>query len=584
MPFVFLLAIPMAGYATYFWLNSIINEELLIVGVTGREFCTTAFSKTLIESGLPLSDWRSICDEISPIFLLGDVSLSTGVASALFLGVIIAASKWCGVNRERLVSTFSALVPFSLLFISIVTVVQGGILTYSLFLVQVELLGSWFPVVTLGIGLGALIVAASVIMATLSIKRKVTMSQMAVNADKNTYPKLWRFVEDVAEKVSAPVPANIAIGLEPTFYATTANVKVLSSGSELSGETLYVSLPLMRLFTANEFASVIGHELGHFKGTDVQYTIKFAPLYRALTKAVQDAAESEKVAALPALSVLNLLLNKFSHSEREISRMREFEADIVGAKAASAKTLSAALVKVTAFSQMWSTLSYEVADSLDWGRPVTNMSKLYASKVAFDSDAEISTQVIRSNLQKTVSHPTDTHPTLSERLTRLIGTDEVTPFDLGMLEESSIDLVENAEVLERELTTVQQKVFQVMGRSQFESKMPENSDTAYGIARLIQLSAAVMVCADGEVQPSEISDAETKGKELVSYFNCLEFREACLSPETLPSIDHVSKLAKEIFSDEALGQVKGFLISIAEADGEVSSEEQALIDTLTQTN
>ncbi len=552
--------------------------------MTGQEFCSTAFANTLVENGLLLSDWRSICDEISPIFLLGDVSLWTGAASALFLGVIIIASKWCGINRERLILTFSALVPFSLLFISVATVVQGGILTYSLYLVQVELMEAWFPIVTLGIGLGALIVAASVIMATSSIQRKITMSQMAVSADKASYPELWSFVEDVADRVEAPVPTNIAIGLEPTFYATTANVKVLSSGGELSGETLYVSLPLMRLFTTDEFASVLGHELGHFKGTDVQYTIKFAPLYRALTRAVQDTAASEKVAALPALSVLNFILDKFSNSEREISRIREFEADKLGAKATSEKTLAAALVKVTAFSQIWGDLSYEVVESLDSGRAVTNMSKLYASKVAFDTDADITKEVIRSNLQNSVSHPTDTHPTLSERLIKLNGTDEVPSLDLGMLEESSINLVKNAEALERELTIVQQKVYQLTGQSQFESRMPENSDTAYGIARLIQLSAAVMVCADGEVQPSEISDAEIKGKKLISYFNCLEFRESCLSPETLPSVDHVSELVKEIFGNEAIKELRSFLKSIAEADGEVSSEEQALIDALTETN
>jgi Zn-dependent protease with chaperone function len=578
MPLLMLLIIPVLGYATYFWLNSIINEELLITGQTAREFCSPAGSQIWLDMGLSINDWTSLCEEIWPIFLLGDGSLWTGIASVFFFLIIIVLSKFCGTNRKRLAATFSVLVPFSLLFVSANTLVQGSILTYSLFLVQVELMGSWFPVLTLGLGLGALIVAGSVVMATLSISRKISMSQMAVRADKADYPQLWSFVQSVAARVGAPQPDNIAIGLEPTFYATSANVKVLSTGSELSGETLYVSLPLMRLFTTEEFAAVVGHELGHFKGGDVQYTIKFAPLYRALNKAVQDTAKSEKITALPALAVLSFLLNKFSSNEREISRIREFEADKSGAKATSEADLSAALVKVTAFSQMWSNLGDEVSDSLDWGRAVTNLSKLYASKVAFDTDAEATKKVIQANLQKAISHPTDTHPTLSERLIELNGTDEVHSFDLGYLEDSSINLIKEAEELEQELTTVQQKVYQLTGQAEFGIKMPENSESAYGIARIIQIAAAVMVCADGKVEPAEIADAEAKGKKLVSYFNSLEFREACLSPKTLPSVSHLSKLAKEVFNDEAINELKDFLTSIAEADGEVSAEEKVLID------
>ena len=365
-----LLLIPILGYATYFWLNSLVNEELTDLGLTAQEMCDPDFVEVWENAGLPVSELKAACQEINPIFWLGDASLYSGIASVIFLFLIVLLPLVAGTNRSRLSSIFSVLVPFTLVFVAISTLVQGGIITYSLYAVQVNLMEAWYPFITLGIGLGALFVAFSVISAAFSINRQVTMQQMAIDADEIKYPELWKFVRDIADKVGAPVPNNIAIGLEPTFYATSANVRVLSSDKNLSGETLYVSLPLMRLFTNEEFGAVIGHELGHFKGNDVQYTMKFAPLYRALATAVDNAAADGKVMAIPALSVLSFLLVRFSNSEKEISRQREFEADNIGAEATSNADLAAALIKVTAFANMWSDLVYEVIENLEYGRPV----------------------------------------------------------------------------------------------------------------------------------------------------------------------------------------------------------------------
>ena len=151
---------------------------------------------------------------------------------------------------------------------------------------------------------------------------------------------------------------------------------------------------------------------------------------------------------------------------------------------------------------------------------------------------------------------------------------------MGFLDDSSLTLIKDAEVLETELTLVQQKVYQVTGIAHYESKKPDNAEAVYGVARIIQTAAAVMVCADGEVQPSEISEAEDKGKNMVSHFNSLEFRELCLSSEPLPTVSELSKMMKEIFSKENLTQLTEFLTSIAESDGNISPEEKKFISLL----
>ena len=229
---------------------------------------------------------------------------------------------------------------------------------------------------------------------------------------------------------------------------------------------------------------------------------------------------------------------------------------------------------------MWSELSYDVMENLEYGRPVKNLSKLYASTVAFDTNSNVAGKIIEKNLDYKVSHPTDTHPTLSERLKNLSGTDAFSSLDMGFLDDSSLVLITDAESLEMELTLVQQKVYQITGMVQYESKKPDEAEATYGVARLIQTAAAVMVCADGDVQPSEIAEAEEKGKKMISYFNSLEFRESCLSSETLPTVDALTKLVKEVFDAQNVGQLTEFLTSIAAADGNISVEEQAFIEAL----
>ena len=407
-----------------------------------------------------------------------------------------------------------------------------------------------------------------------------TWDLVFIDADKENYADLWKFTKAIAEKIGAPVPNNIAIGLEPTFYATSANVKVLSSDANLTGETLYISLPLMRLFTKDEFGAVVGHELGHFKGSDVAYTMKFAPLYRALSTAVDKTANEARVMSIPALAVLSFLLDRFSLAEKEISRQREFEADKVGANAVSSEALCAALIKVTAFSNLWNDLMYDVVENLEYGRPVNNLSSLYASRVAFDTDADAAGKVVRENLDFKIPHPTDTHPTLSERLDNLGGHDDHSYLQMGLLEDSSLTLIHGAIDLEKELSLVQQKLYQALGVAQYETKKPDDAEVSYGVARLIQTAAAVMVCADGRVEPSEIAEAEEKGMKMVSHFNSLEFREACLNPQALPNVADLSKTIKEVFNQQHITLMVELLSNIAAADGHVSSEEEKFIKQL----
>ena len=88
---------------------------------------------------------------------------------------------------------------------------------------------------------------------------------------------------------------------------------------------------------------------------------------------------------------------------------------------------------------------------------------------------------------------------------------------------------------------MQQRLYQALGVAQYEVKSLK-VEVSYGIARMIQTAAAVMVCADGH-RALCIAEAEEKGKNAISHFNSLEFREACLNP-VLPNVPAVRLLRR----------------------------------------
>ncbi|HAU2113712.1 TPA: hypothetical protein JBK25_15625 [Legionella pneumophila] len=62
-------------------------------------------------------------------------------------------------------------------------------------------------------------------------------------------------------------------------------IQTLNSGSskdKMSEETLYASASSPWLLLKKVFASIIGHELGHFRGYDTFYIMRFSTVYVGL--------------------------------------------------------------------------------------------------------------------------------------------------------------------------------------------------------------------------------------------------------------------------------------------------------------
>src|SRR5262249_41710129 len=175
-----------------------------------------------------------------------------------------------------------------------------------------------------------------------AISRRASTSVLGKTVPEEAEPQLWKFVRAIATRLGASPPHNIVMGLEPNFYVTSADVVVYPGANKQPNETLYLSLPLMRLLSYDELTAVIGHELGHFRGEDTDFSLKFYPIYAGTGQPLA-ALESQSVngaralALLPACAILSFFMEQFAHAERAIGRHRELEADQAGASVSSGR-------------------------------------------------------------------------------------------------------------------------------------------------------------------------------------------------------------------------------------------------------
>ena len=231
-------------------------------------------------------------------------------------------------------------------------------------------------------------------------------------------PQLWATVDDVASAVGTRPPDNIVLGLNPELFVTQTEVRALSG--QLKGRTLYLSLPLTRLMDQDELRAILGHELAHFHGEDLEISEKFYPIYgRAIysLRAVAGVSRAEMVAYVTlasAVGTLRYFLTSLATAELALARERELAADGAGMRVSSPQAMASALVKITAYEP--------ICERLLQSQPPTGGSGAAESigdqlaRAAGPAERELRTEELD---QIRLPHPTDSHPTLSVRLQAL---------------------------------------------------------------------------------------------------------------------------------------------------------------------
>ena len=414
--------------------------------------------------------------------------------------------------------------------------------------------------------------------------RKAETSVVGIPIQPIDAPHLTRIVGNIARKLETKAPDNIVLGLDANFFATSARVRTPFTKRPLKGETLYLSLPLMRMMSDAETKSIIGHEMAHFSGNDTAYSHYFAPAYTGLSEAIQKmnvSWNSWRILSWPAKIMLSYILSAFSHAERRISRDREMRADEIGAAVSSAEDSTKALLKSSALAAIWNAEFGEMIERVQRGRFSRNLSKNFVARTRYDIDLDKLAGLAALSLDSQIAHPTDTHPLTRDRIDAL-GVDpepylEIEAFKSSLFPKKTIvSSADSFERIEEQVTDMYQQII-----AHFEG-VDESDETKHytAFSNLLSMFLAAMVVADGKVEDSEIEVAQREAFKYDDAFDPVSFKEHCRHPEDIPTLEKLIFWGNKMLNEGGAERLRAILKQIAEADGEVHADEAEMLQRL----
>jgi Zn-dependent protease with chaperone function len=407
------------------------------------------------------------------------------------------------------------------------------------------------------------------------------MGVIGLRAQPPDHPKLLALVDDIAKKVDARPPRHVVLGLDVNFFATNAPVHPLGE-ARLKGETLYLSLPCLRLLSEGELRAVIGHELGHFSGNDTRYSLAFAPAFRGLGEATLEVRKPlwrlPNLLGMLAAERLAYVAFLFHRNHGLASKERELLADQKGASASSATDLASALIKTFIFVQVWALQHHINLDRLRRGRVMRNLCISFAERVRYDAQALRLTELVKDSLQYRTSHPTDQHPSTAERI-RALHVPIASVADAAAVGERlypaapASAALDDMRFTEEQLTRTMQQIMVGMGVRPADDR----HESVNALNNVFCQLFAHMVLADHKLDDREIAVAEAEAETLVPDFDSEGFREFCRDENALADLDHLLEISGRVLTDSGKQQLITLLDHIAKADKKVVSEESAVL-------
>lgn len=229
-------------------------------------------------------------------------------------------------------------------------------------------------------------------------------------APESDAPRLWEHVRALAARATTAAPDQIILGIEPNFFVTEHPV---SLGAQVySGRTLYLSLPMLKVMTADEADAVLGHELAHLSGEDTLWARKISPLTGKFVLYFQTLGNG---LSLLVAHFMLFFWKLYSLSIHKLGREREFRADRIGAELVSADAMKRALVKITCYCEYRSETESSILREQRVNPGLDLAGRLEGGYAGFLSS--FATKPSAEN--ERVPHPFDTHPTLHNRLAQL---------------------------------------------------------------------------------------------------------------------------------------------------------------------
>ena len=417
---LFLLAVPVLALVVSFLCERKLDGELRKAVAAERSDMSAAqirenfnVRRLMASAGSGQPELDHIRAQIGHFDLMRAGSLAMIGIVFLYHAFLWGAGTLAVRNRRLLLRVFKPGFYVSAGLLALTTVVNAALLMASIYYGESYLLGVIHPKIIVLIGLGAVSGAFAIIRAALASRTRAESEVFGKALPEAEHPRIWREVRTLAERTGSLVPENIVMGLDPTFFVTEGDVRCLDG--KLTGRTLFFSAPLSRLLTEPQFRAIVGHELGHFKGQDTAYSQKFYPVYRGLVTSLAELGSTQGTmafAVIPTMIMLGSFLASFATAEAKLSRERELAADAVAVAVTDARTFAVALARVVVSAPYWLKLEEDLVRATRGGEAWPDLSSYIAARAV----AGVSPAALADVEQRSMSHPTDSHPPTGFRL------------------------------------------------------------------------------------------------------------------------------------------------------------------------
>ncbi|RQO79978.1 M48 family metallopeptidase [Acidovorax sp. FJL06] len=354
----------------------------------------------------------ALCEPFSDVWqfdLARKVSLWTLVASAALLVAVLGLGALAFADRALQYTSFVAGWRLTTWASAASLVVQGAMAVWLSFWVTAFFFHKYSPKLVLFVGFA---VAAGVLVAVAGIFKRVQSRSQAVGelVSEADAPLLWRRIRHMAQRLKTEPPQHIVAGIDANFFVTEAPLTV--GHQTLTGRTLFVSLPLLRILDQAEADAVFGHELAHLRGGDTRRSAQLGPRlvqFDHYRHAVRTGGLSAVVSPL-----LDLYRTIFEIALARDSREREFKADRIAAKLISPAAIAQSLVKIAAYAQYRSRTEDELFGRNErHGTHTLDIAGFVAQGLAPYAASDEFLQAMKT---ANVPHPFDSHPAMPERL------------------------------------------------------------------------------------------------------------------------------------------------------------------------
>ena len=273
-----------------------------------------------------------------------------------------------------------------------------------------------------------------------------TVTSVALPVPTAATPRLWRLIDDLSERLAVRPPDHVLVGHDAAFFVTP--LTVTTPFGAVAGRTLCCSLSLTRILAARELAAIVAHELAHFSEDDLPFTTGFYPSFRSARvgiRILRARPNLYSVLLLPAIAVLEFLVEEHAPAADARGRVRERAADARSAAATSPRDLATALVKVNAFAPLFGEAVRLELESVQATKVVPRFVDRFAAVAA----SKASTVLLEG--EDGLPHAADSHLPLALRLEALgVSTSDVAADALVVdPTEPASDVLPEIEELER---------------------------------------------------------------------------------------------------------------------------------------